>query len=172
MKTIALKHGTLAYVDDNDYERINQYKWHVNIQHMTNGKISRTYAQGGPSNIDMMHRLVMGLTKGDGICVDHINGNGLDNQRANLRLCTKAQNLANRGKATKNTSGYKGAYLVGAKTGKHPTVKPWFAAISIDNKLIHLGRFDTATDAAKAYDVAAKAHWKEFAQLNFPASVN
>lgn len=165
MKTIELKGGALALVDDQDFERINQHKWHGNVQRMTNGKISRVYAQGGPNNIDMMHRLVMDLTKGDGICVDHINGNGLDNQRSNLRLCTKAQNLANRGKATKNTSGYKGAY-------KSHRGKSWFASISIANKLIRLGRFNTALEAAKAYDKAAFEHWGEFAQLNFNNSVN
>jgi len=99
------------------------------------------------------------LTPPPGQCIDHINGNGLDNRRANLRFATPAQNVWN-SRRKKSASGYKGVYSAKGE-------KKFGAAIRCNKKRIHLGCFDSAIDAAKAYDTAAKKYHGQFAQTNF-----
>jgi hypothetical protein len=94
--------------------------------------------------------------------VDHIDGDGLNNQRSNLRPATQAQNMANSRKYSTNTSGFKGV-------GWHKAAKKWRADITFDYKTRYLGLFPTAEDAARAYDSAAKSLFGVFACLNFPA---
>lgn len=95
----------------------------------------------------------------DGMHVDHINGDGLDNRRENLRVCSPMQNLWNSKKQT-NTSGFKGVT-------KRASDKAFIARIRVNYKLISLGSFADPIDAAKAYDAAARAHFGEFARTNF-----
>ena len=110
-----------------------------------------------------MHRVVLQrvvgrpLTRDD--IVDHINHNGLDNRRPNLRLATRSQNAANLGPYANNTSGYKG---VDFNRGK------WRARIREGGVRYFLGYFETAEDAARAYDTKAHELFGEFASLNFP----
>jgi hypothetical protein len=103
-----------------------------------------------------MHRQL--LTPPPGKCIDHANGNGLDNRRANLRFATPAQNAWNTRRKV-SASGYKGVYF--SKANK------FGAAIRCNKKRIHLGCFDSPVDAAKAYDKAAKKYHGQFAQTNF-----
>lgn len=91
--------------------------------------------------------------------VDHIDGDGLNNRRENLRLATNAQNSANKGKASKNTTGFKGVF----RTKNRP--KPFRAQIKVNQKSIHLGLFDTAEQAHEAYKEAAKKYFGEFARF-------
>ncbi len=107
----------------------------------------------------MFHRMVLGLTYGDGKIADHINRNRLDCRRANLRVTDKAGNARNSGRKKNNTSGYKGVY-------PHPgsRLRPWVAQVG----RTYLGCFETAELAAQAYDVKAKELYGEFASLNFP----
>ena len=107
-----------------------------------------------------MHREIMNAP--EGLVVDHINRNGLDNRKVNLRLATAMQNVWN-SKRNVNTdsSKYKG---VSWDKNKHK----WRASIGIDRKTKHLGYFEDEKMAAKAYDKAAKEHRGEFAVLNFP----
>ena len=151
MKQIPLTQGKFALVDDEDYEKLSQSKWNER------GTRTNVYArtQGGLS----MHRLLMG-SQGDEI--DHIDGNGLNNQKSNLRVCTRAENSRNRKLGKTNKSGYKG---VSWKTEN----KKWQVAIMKDAKQIHLGYFFCLIKAAKAYDKAAKKLFGEFAKLNFPS---
>ncbi len=93
--------------------------------------------------------------------VDHINGDGLDNRRANLRPATHASNNRNRGGTRLNTSGYKGVTW-------HKRGRKWMAQIHHKGKHYHLGLFTDLTEAALAYDVAAADMFGEFAWLNFP----
>jgi len=90
--------------------------------------------------------------------IDHINGNSLDNRIENLRECTHAENLRNRGKTSINTTGYKGVYN---RNGRFRSI------IGINGKSIKLGTFDTAIEAAKKYDLEAIKLHGEFANTNF-----
>ena len=96
-----------------------------------------------------------------GMVIDHINHNGLDNRRENLRICTNAENQRNRGKQKNNTSGYKGVDW-------RKDHKKWRARINKDNKTIHIGYYNIIEEAARAYDAKAKELHGKYAQLNFP----
>jgi hypothetical protein len=160
MKEISLSQNKVALVDDEDYDFLSQWKWQV-----TEGKTGKFYAvrmQCIPkSEIRkriFMHRLIMKAP--DNIDVDHKKGNGLNNQKENLRLATKSQNAANRKKPKNNTSGFKGVSWDRARN-------KWLACIRFNYKNIHLGRFIDRIDAVKSYDKKAKELFGEFAQTNF-----
>ena len=102
-----------------------------------------------------MHRLVLGA-EGDQI-VDHVNGNGLDNRRANLRFASRSTNAANSSKRSSNRK-YKGVYKNG--TG-------WSASLTHSGKNVHLGTYRSEEMAALAYDIYAVQVWGEFARTNF-----
>ena len=104
-----------------------------------------------------MHRLIMQAI--DGQYVDHINGDGLDNRRENLRICTHAQNMQNQMPVRLGTSKYKGVSW-------DKVAKKWAAHINLDGKPKKLGRFVAEEDAAKAYDSAAIEHYGEYARPN------
>jgi hypothetical protein len=105
-----------------------------------------------------LHREIIGAPAG--MYVDHINHNGLDNRRANLRLATRFQNARNRPKTNKATSSkYKG---VSYRAGNDK----WSATIFADGKNVHLGHFETEIEAARVYDDAAREHYGSFAALN------
>ncbi len=107
-----------------------------------------------------MHRIIMNPP--DGKQVDHINGDGLDNRVENLRIATSSENNYNTGKQSNNTSGYKGVSW-------HKTRKTWQVLIGVGGRLIRIpGVFNSAEDAARAYDEAAKKYHGVFARLNFP----
>ena len=160
-RRIPLTQGKHAIVDPEDYHALTSYKWMAQ-------RGGRTfYANAWSRNpktrkkkLIAMHRLIINAP--EGMLVDHINHNGLDNRKANLRLATHAQNSANARKSKGNQhSKYKGVY-------PRPDCKKWCARIRHNKKSIHLGYFDTETQAAKAYDRAAKQHHGAFASLNFP----
>ena len=97
MKEIPLSKGFVALVDDEDYEFLSQWKWHVNIRGTNKYAQSRKYIRGvGNDKMVKMHRLVMKPKNGED--VDHINGNSLDNRKQNLRLCSRGQNVSNKRK--------------------------------------------------------------------------
>lgn len=104
-----------------------------------------------------MHRFIMNAQKGQ--IIDHINGNGLDNRKENLRFCTHRQNAYNLITGTNKTSKYKGVHLL-----KNNGL--WCVQIKIPNKRIRLGNFEREDDAALAYNEAAIKYFGEFACLN------
>jgi hypothetical protein len=161
MKEVVLTNGDVALVDDEDYEIVTSYTWRRWGRH----NVWYAYTTSQP-NI-LMHRLIMGLP--DGI-IDHKDKNGLNNQKANLRVCTNAENIRNSRKRKDNTSGYKGVIFKCAyhKGKKYPLKKPWQAYIHFNKKQIHIGYYHTSEEAARAYDKKAKKYFGEFACLNFP----
>lgn len=155
-KEIPLSQGKVAFVDDEDYTLVTQHQW----RHLNRGSgYAIAKASGKPI---YMHRLVTHAPQG--MEVDHINGNGLDNQKSNLRVCAQAENLKHQRRARNNTSGYKGVTW-DASQGK------WFVEIMSDRRRYYIGRFTSVTDAARAYDAAARQYHGEFACLNFPTEV-
>ena len=151
MKRIKLTQGKYAMVDDSDYNYLMQWKWYASGHH---GKF---YARRGTHSI-RMHRVI--LPPGKGFEIDHIDRNGLNNQRNNLRLCTRAQNQANVGLSKNNKSGFKGVYWLKASN-------KWAAEIKVNRKNILIGQYFCIVKAAKAYDAAAEEYFGEFAYTNF-----
>ncbi len=152
-KEIQLNRGYIAIVSDEDYERVSKYAWTI----LQNKYAHRTPNKENPYG--RMHRFI--LQAPPNVCVDHINGNGLDNRRENLRFCNQSQNLSNVGKRSNNKSGYKGV------TFESQTSK-WRASITVNYRTKHLGRFNSPEEAAHAYDKAALELHGKFARLNFP----
>lgn len=151
MKLIALSQGKLTKVDDEDFDELNEYKWHLAVG--GTGHISAGRRKNGKTIF--MHRQITKCP--DGLEVDHVNGDSLDNRRKNLRVCTHAENLRNRKVNHSNVSGYKG---VRNNNGQ------WQAYITFNRKFIHLGNFDNKIEAAKAYNKASKVYFGEFARMN------
>ena len=153
MKQIPLTQDKFAIVDDEDFEELNRYKWHAH-KNRENFYAVR-FCKGKRVS---MHRVI--LNAPDDLQCDHMNHNGLDNRKCNLRLCTVAQNNHNRRPRKNATSKYKG---VSFDTYK----KKWEAAIRIKSLRIHIGRFNYEQDAAIAYDFKAAELFGEFAFLNY-----
>lgn len=144
----------IALVDVGDYANLSQHVWRVLTRRGCRYAIRKT-----PDSGMLMHRQL--LQSPSGRATDHINGDGLDNRRANLRVCTQAENCANKKKHHRSAnararSRYKGVTANGRK----------FVATCGENG--YLGNFPTEEAAARAYDDAARARWGEFARLNFP----
>ncbi len=149
MKEIRLTNGKVVLVDDQDYERLSKYTWTC---------LGNRYAlRAIGKRVVLIHREIMGAS--DGHEVDHINGNGLDCRRENMRLCNNQQNHANTKAHRDNHSGYKGVSFWDGK---------WHAQIQKDWQKTHLGCYDTPEAAARAYDKAALELHGAFARLNFP----
>ncbi len=149
---IPLTQGYFALVDADDYEKLSQYKWHVNR------KGDMLYACRSEKGKKIkMHRQI--LNAPPGMYCDHINHNGLDNRKANLRLCTPQQNSFNQRPSHNSTSKYKGVYW-------NSEARKWHAEIRHNGRLIHIGYYDYEQDAAIAYDDYAIELFGEFAWLN------
>lgn len=153
MKQIPLTQNKVALVDDEDWELVSQYKWYAHK--CDNQFYARTniYKEGKRTLLSM-HQLLTG-----GKLIDHINGNGLDNRRENLRPCTTQQNGQN-STSRIGTSSYKGVSF-DARRNK------WFARIYVEKKNKFLGYFADEKIAAIAYNKAATEYFGEFAKLNF-----
>jgi hypothetical protein len=171
MKKIYLTNDLVALVDDRYYQLVNKYNWFPKKDNQTiYARANITNSSGRRSGLTM-HRLIMDAKPGQQ--VDHINGDGLDNRRANLRFSTQKQNCQNRRPRKNTSSKYKGvSRLVRSKGGGSRGPKPkgrdgWVATICISGNQKHIGVYDTEIDAAKAYDKEAKKLFGEFAWLNF-----
>lgn len=148
--------GKYAIVSPKDYENLIKYKWHVH--HHGYPERTEKLSNGNIIHIKMHHQIIGKPPKG--LVVDHINGNRLDNRRENLRFCTQRDNARNKGLSKSNTSGYKGVSY-------NKSRNKWSAYILRDDSY-HIGYFDTAEEAANAYDYYAKKFYGDFARLNFP----
>ncbi len=151
MATIKLTQGYSAIIDDSDLPLISRYSWHAV---KSRGRVYAAYSVRLPhSRAILMHKLLLTAER-----VDHIDGNGLNNRRDNLRPATHSENMQNRKKTKFNTSGFKGVWSDG---------KGWQARIGVNGKRLYLGWLQTAEEAARAYDKAAEQHHGAFAVLNF-----
>jgi hypothetical protein len=154
LKIIYTNKGDEILVDDEDYEELSKFKWHLMRGHAYRS-IKRP---DGVWTQLAMHRQIMGLSIGHEVFVDHRNLNRQDNQRANLRICTRTQNHYNRPAQSTSKSGIKG---VRRQAGRNK----WEAKIRIDGRQKVLGYFDTAEDARAAYKKAAIEIHGEFANF-------
>lgn len=155
MKQIPLTQGLFAMVDDDMFDCLSGIKWYARKSRNTfyaEANAKNHHKNGGTIR---MHHLI--LNPPNGVFIDHKNGNGLDNQRSNLRFATASQNQCNRGKQKNSTSGFKGV---------HKDKDRWRSEIKINRKMKNLGRFKNPEEAAKAYDKAAKRYHGEFAYSN------
>jgi hypothetical protein len=151
VRRIPLGQGLFATVDAEDYEKLSKYTWYA---HRRGHTVYATCCKNGRAVY--MHRMIMRPRKG--YVVDHIDGNGLNNRRCNLRVCTLRQNLANRGPCG-GTSEFVGVHRRGDK---------WHASIRSRGKYFFVGLFGDEVEAAKARDRKAYELHGEFAYLNFP----
>jgi hypothetical protein len=158
MKAIPLTQGLATFVDDDDYEKVKSFKWHLT----ENGRVRyarRQWRENGVCFKIYLHRLLLDAPKG--MEVDHIDGDGLNNRRCNLRLCTHAQQAqAFQGKRLEKTSKYRGVSWVTRD-------KRWTVHLQHNQQQIYLGYFTNEVLAAHVHDVAAVELFGEFAQLNF-----
>lgn len=151
MKQIPLSQRKFALVDDEDFDFLNKFKWYAH-------KGGNTYYAVIKENwfiVTRMHRLILGV-ENECIIIDHIDRNGLNNQKSNLRICNNSENQANRIKKRFCSSNYKGVYF-DKKNNK------WICHFNRK----HIGYFDSEIEAAITYDAAAINKFGEFARTNF-----
>jgi len=154
--TSKLGMGLVALIDDDDFDSVSRHHWWIKRDKNTN--YVEAYING---KTVPLHRFLLNPDKG--ILCDHINGDGLDNRRCNLRIVTNSQNGMNRAatqyfKNRPTSSRFKGVTL--HKSGR------WVASARRDKIYYHLGRFDNEIEAAGAYNRFARENFGEFARLN------
>ena len=156
MKEIALTKGKITIVDDEDYATLSKHKWHtLKIYHSDSFYARRNE---GLKAI-LMHRVILGAKHGQ--CVDHANGDSLDNRRSNIRICTRSENQCNQKKSRfPKSSKYKGVYWDTKR-------KNWRAQIVTKGRKIRLGSYRSETEAARVRDLATIKYHGEYGLLNF-----
>lgn len=160
MMLVSLARGMVAVVDAADYPLVEPYSWCPTGAGGMGTYYARAHRIGTKRNVPhiLMHRLILGVADvSRAVVVDHINGDGLDNRRENLRLATHRLNCANR-IFRKSASGFKGVSQHG---------NGWRARIGSGADRC-IGQYQSPEDAAMAYDDAARAIFGKFARLNFP----
>ena len=156
MKRIKLTQNKYAIVDDTDYELLSKHKWSIC---RARGKLYAVRSIRSSGKV-LMHRFLMGLTANDKICIDHINGDGLDNRRDNLRIATLEQNQGNSKLRKDNTSGYKGISW-------HRNAKKWIVQLGNGKAcILYGGLFTDKKEATKKYNEMARSKFGKFAKLN------
>jgi len=150
---VPLTKGLEAIIDAADVPLVDSWNWHAQTLRTGHAYANRSVATDRGSRAIAMHRVIMNA---DGREVDHINGDGLDNRRANLRLCSHGENMRNRVLDRRNTLGLRGVW---SSNGK------FRACIQFNGRTIHLGTFTSKKEASAAYVGAAKALFAEFSPV-------
>lgn len=150
-KRVPLTRGFETTVSDRDFERVTARKWYAH--RYGNGQTYAARKAKGAGGLTLLHRWLVDAPKG--AVVDHVDGNPLNNQRRNLRVCTQQENTWNRVASKRSASGVKGVSQC-ARTGK------WRAFIRRDRKNVALGTFDSIEKAAAAYQAAAESAFGKF----------
>lgn len=164
VREIPLSQGYVALVDDEDHERIARHKWSARVtrrKHFPDVVYAyRTVVVDGKRVPEHMHQVILGCTG----MIDHVDDDGLNNQKSNLRPATREQNQGRKrhGIPRKHTD-YRGVCFRPKQRSK-----PWDAQIGFNDRNLWLGSFATPEEAARAYDAKAKELHGEFARLNFP----
>jgi hypothetical protein len=160
-KIISLTQGKVAIVDEHNYAYLSQFKWRARKARGHWYAMRHIRLPNGKRTVQLMHRAIMGVTDPK-IQIDHKDRNAtLDNRESNLRIATSSQNACNRGAQTNSKSGIKGVYQDAEKS-----IRQWHAGIQHNGKQIGLGWFDTAIEAARAYNEAALKYHGAFAYQN------
>lgn len=161
MKEIPLTRGMVALIDDEDFERVSPLKWGA----IETGKLTKKFYarhatnRGGVFTSTLLHRFI--LDAPDDVDVDHADGNGLNCQRANIRVATAQQNQWNRGPAANHAIGLKGVHKLRGLNG-------YRASITHEGMVLRLGKYATPEEAARVHDAAVTRLRGEFAWTNFP----
>lgn len=156
-----LTQNQTCLIDACDYDLVKDYRWYYRKPKKANsGYVLTSIPNNGKRKTLQIHRLIMNCTDRK-MQIDHINHNGTDNRRSNLRICTNQENIMNTSKHKDNTSNYKGVSF-------HKQANKYRAEITFNKKRIHLGLFEDVISAAHAYDNKALELYGEFANLNFP----
>lgn len=151
-------------VDDEDYYNVIKYSWGV-LKCVTSDTLyvkARYVSQEFPRKYYSLHRFILGIDDPK-IFVDHKDGNGLNNQKSNLRVATNRQNCSNRGKQKNNTTGYKGVYKIKGTNSYKACI---CVRVNGKRKIAFQKQFTSAADAAMAYNLAALKIHGEFAYQN------
>lgn len=155
---LPLVRGGVAIIDEADLPLVGSRAWTLSpARSPSTSYVVASTTLNGETTVPRLHRVILGAKPGQS--VDHINGNGLDNRRSNLRICTHAENMRNRRRNYNNKSGYKG--VTPDRNGRYRV------NIGIDGKFIALGCYASPEEGAWAYDRAAVEHFGPFARLNF-----
>lgn len=161
---VPLTQGKVALIDAIDLDRVSQHKWRA--VKWSSGFYAETSVYDGEKFVNVrMHRFIVDAP--DDTDVDHIDHDGLNNTRDNLRVCSRNENLLHR--RPKEGFTVRGVYFyptVVRKGKRYSVSKPWVANIQKDHKRIYLGSFKTRKEAAEAYNKAAISLFGEFAYLN------
>lgn len=145
-------------IDDEDEKLLSSHTWNIRKTDTGIFHVSNSNCKTNTSGFTFFHRMLLNLTDTN-ILVDHINRNGLDNRKENLRLSNKSTNAMNRGKNKNNKSGYKGVSL-------DRRFNTWSAELMAGLKRYRVHGFKTKEEAAKKYNELAMEHHKEFAVFN------
>ncbi len=158
MAEIILSDGTIALVDDEDFEQVNKYKWWPNSRgYPRSGLGTHGYKTFMPHYVLKLHNIIVP----GGYEIDHEDRNQLNNCKSNLRFATSNQNACNRTAQANNKAGYKGVHWDTERN-------KWLSQICYARHQMHIGRFNTIIEAALMYDIYACQHHKNFACINFP----
>lgn len=159
MQRVPVGRELTAIVDDEDYETVAAHRWHTHPGYQTIYAREYEFCPCGSNERRMMHSMILGV-----VGVDHVDGNGLNNLRSNIRPASSQQNAGNKSKpylGRKPNSKYKGVCQLNGRG-------PWRAQIGSRKNRRFLGSFATEEQAARAYDRAARETFGPYARLNFP----